>query len=58
MGGGGTEGAGKDVCVEAEKLPKTFIDSIQKFSKEELQITFDPVECGMGVERGCVPSKA
>ena len=41
------------VCKEAAKLPKSFLDAVVSYSKEELQAIFEPVDCGVG-ERLCL----
>lgn len=45
-------------CTEPAKLPKSFTNAVEFYSKEELEFMFEPVECGTGDERGCIPSKA
>jgi hypothetical protein len=54
----GKDGRPAVPCSEAGKLPETFKTAVVRYSKEELQAIFDPVECGTGDERGCVASKA
>jgi hypothetical protein len=54
----GKDGRPAAPCSKAGKLPETFKTSVVRYSKEELQAIFDPVECGTGDERGCVASKA
>lgn len=43
-------------CGQAEKLPKSFTDTVVRYSKEELKAVFEPVACVAWAQESCVPS--
>ena len=43
-------------CGQAEKLPKSFTDTVVRYSKEELKAVFEPVACVAWAQGSCVGS--
>jgi hypothetical protein len=55
-GGGG--GAGVRECGQAATLPRSFTDSIEMYSKDELKAVFEPVACVAWAQGSCIASDA
>jgi len=45
-------------CEQAAKLPRSFTDSIEMYSKDELKAVFEPVACVAWAQGSCIASHA